>query len=156
MWQSLRSLTAGDLMRNFVIAAAGMAATLVAALAQPTMAHAADQATWERCKGNDANAKITACTTIIDSKEASANERFSALHNRGYAYGMKSEWGRAVADFNAAILLNPKSSVTFNNRGWAHIQLKDYDRAIDDLSESIRLDPKYAVALRNRGFAYNE
>ena len=54
----------------------------------------------------------------------------------------KGDNDRAIADFNEAIRLDPKSSLTFRNRGDAYTDKGDHDRALADYSEAIRLDPK--------------
>jgi tetratricopeptide (TPR) repeat protein len=74
-----------------------------------------------------------------------------AFRNRGVAYAYKGDNDRAIADFNQAIRLDPKSALTFKNRGDAYTNKGGYDRAIADYSEAIRLDPNNALAFCNRG-----
>jgi lipoprotein NlpI len=78
-----------------------------------------------------------------------------AFYNRGYAYTDKGDNDRAIADFNEAIRIDPKSAAAFNNRGYAYSDKGDNDRAIADFNEAIRLDPKSAAAFKNRGVAYH-
>jgi tetratricopeptide (TPR) repeat protein len=73
---------------------------------------------------------------------------------RGNAYGKKKEYDRAIADFNQALLLNPKYAEAFNNRGIAYGNKKEYDRAIADFNQALLLNPKYAEAFNNRGITY--
>ncbi len=71
------------------------------------------------------------------------------------AYAAKQDYERAIADFNEAIRLDPKSAVTFHFRGLAYAAKQDYDRAIADYDEAIRLDPKSAtIPVYDRGQAY--
>ena len=37
--------------------------------------------------------------------------------NRGYAYGKKGDYNRAIADYTQAIELNPNYVEAYNNRG---------------------------------------
>ena len=66
----------------------------------------------------------------------------------------KATYDRAIADFNEAIQLDPKSAHAFRNRGVAYAKQRRQDRAIADFNEAIRLDPKSALAFRNRGVVY--
>src|SRR6266567_3870887 len=60
----------------------------------------------------------------------------------------------ALADYNEAIRLDPKSALALSDRGVAYGNKGDYDRALADLNEAIRLDPKSAHAFRNRDIVY--
>ena len=40
-----------------------------------------------------------------------------AFNERGYAYYQKRDFDRAIADYDAAIGLNPQFAVAYNNRG---------------------------------------
>ena len=80
-----------------------------------------------------------------------------AYTGRGIAYSDKSDYGRAIEDFNRAITLHPApalASVVHNNRGSAFNSIGDYDRAIEDLNQAVLLDSKNAYAFFNRGIAY--
>ncbi|HWE40122.1 MAG TPA: tetratricopeptide repeat protein [Isosphaeraceae bacterium] len=77
------------------------------------------------------------------------------LYNaRGNVYLDRKQFDEAIADFDAALRIDPKAAVVHNNRGVARAALKEFDRAIADYSEAIRLDPRYTVALNNRAAAY--
>ena len=71
----------------------------------------------------------------------------------GVLYAHKGDNDRAIADFNEAIRLDPKSALTFRNRGDAYTDKGDHDRALADYNEAIRLDPNNALAFCNRGRA---
>ena len=77
-----------------------------------------------------------------------------AFDNRGSAYHDKGDNDRAIADYNEAVRLNPKSGMAFHNRGVAYLEKGDNDRAIADYSEAIRIDPEDASAFNGRGVAY--
>ena len=67
----------------------------------------------------------------------------------------QAEYGKAIADYNEAIRLDPKDASAFYNRGHAWSDQEEYDRAIPDYSQAIRLDPKDDAAYRNRGEAWS-
>src|SRR5215831_10540165 len=60
----------------------------------------------------------------------------------------------AIAAFNDAIRIDPKSDRTFARRGLAYARKGDNDRAITDFNEAIRLNPKNDRAFAGRGFVY--
>lgn len=59
----------------------------------------------------------------------------------------------ALADFNKAIEINPKTSDSYNNRGRLKYILGDYDEAIADFDKAASLNPKNFQAFMNRGTA---
>ena len=74
-----------------------------------------------------------------------------AHYNRGIAYQSKSDYDRAIADFNQAIALHPKDAVAYYNRGIAYKAEGDLDRAIADFNQSIAINPKYMAPYFSRG-----
>jgi len=109
----------------------------------------------ERCRNRgkafSPDVQIEGCTALLQSDGVSAHNRAVAYVNRGIAYAGKKDNDHAIADFNAAININPNFAAAYNNRGSAVQAKGDYDRAIADYSEAIRIDPNYAVAYSNRG-----
>jgi len=80
----------------------------------------------------------------------------AAYLQRGDQYSAAQEYDLAIADYTAAIRLNPDYAEAYNNRGLAY-SLKgknNMPQAIADYSQAIRLRPDYAYAINNRGVAY--
>ena len=75
---------------------------------------------WRECNGRDLDARISACTRILDRGRDSANNRAGAYNNRGIAYFSKGEFERAIKDFDDAIQLKPNNVVLHHNRGLAY------------------------------------
>jgi tetratricopeptide (TPR) repeat protein len=59
-----------------------------------------------------------------------------------------------LADYEAALKLNPDNTRALNNRAVIYNAKHDYDKAIQDLDQAIKLRPDFALAFRNRGDAY--
>jgi len=113
-------------------------------------------AQWRTCAGNpriDWDTQIGSCTALIQSSQETAHNRAFAYNNRGNAYYRKGDFDTALADYNAAIQLDPKYTFAYYNRGGAWRNKGDLDRAIADYSEAIRLDPKNAAYLNERCWA---
>jgi tetratricopeptide (TPR) repeat protein len=73
-----------------------------------------------------------------------------ALTTRGFAYKRMGDKERAMADFNAAIELNPKEALAWRVRGATWASKGDYPKALADYSESIRIDPENPDSLLHR------
>jgi tetratricopeptide (TPR) repeat protein len=72
----------------------------------------------------------------------------------GQTNKQQSSIDQAIADYSAAVRLDPNNANTFFKRGDAYLKKGDFDRAISDYGEVIRLDPKNANAFFGRGVAY--
>jgi tetratricopeptide (TPR) repeat protein len=86
----------------------------------------------------------------------------STSFDRGMACLERKEFDHAIAEFTAAIGLDPRHAPSFYNRGvaygrlgFAHASIEQLDRAVHDYSEAIRLNPDYAHAYTNRAGIYH-
>ena len=70
----------------------------------------------------------------------------AALLTQGNHDYQKSDYDRAIQDYNGAIRLDPTFDRAWNDRGAAYFVKGDYDRAIQDLNEAIRLNPMHPSA----------
>jgi tetratricopeptide (TPR) repeat protein len=74
----------------------------------------------------------------------------ASYNNRGYTYARMGCFDKAVADYNAALKIDPKDMVPLWNRIAVRVQLRKYDRAINDLSIVLRREPDNTHALQQR------
>lgn len=95
-----------------------------------------------------------ACSTIIANPAATPIQRADALVNRGSSFDDDRDFGRAIADFTAAIALNPKDASAFLLRGNSHDANGDLDKALADYNSAIGLDPHDASGYFNRATVY--
>ena len=103
-------------------------------------ASADDMATCKTSAGDDA---IAACTRLISSKKLGGGVLAQAYVWRGVNYiRFKGEWDRAIADYNEALRLDPKTVGAYAGRAAANLRKGNIDRALPDLNEGLRLDPK--------------
>ena len=79
-----------------------------------------------------------------------------AYFNRGWAYGRKRDYDKAIADYGEVIRLNPKNVKARCDRACAYLDKDENDKAIADYDEAIRLDPKCGLAYYSRGYAYGK
>src|ERR1700744_3071888 len=71
--------------------------------------------------------QIAGCTEAIKSGAFAERELAAVYKNRGNAYYFTKDYDRAVADYTAAIKLDPKFAHAFNDRGAAYRAKSDFD-----------------------------
>src|SRR5882757_11243247 len=141
-------------LKPILLAVAVAAFVPAAANAQQPPAKATDE---QRCTGQagvTADAQAAACTALIDSKRFS-KQNLAILHsNRGIAHGKAGDYDQAIADFDAALRINPNHLRAYVNRGNANFTRRDYDRAVADFGQAIRLEPKNVTIVMSRAAAF--
>ncbi len=141
-------------MRLTTIAIAAFAALAAA----PSAANAASEADMTACRDRSADKGVAACTRVIDDAGETPARRAVAYDNRGYivltADDDPARFDRAIADFNAAIRLDPRNANAVNDRGVAYEFMKDYDRALADYGKAIDLAGGDTWPYYNRGYVY--
>jgi tetratricopeptide (TPR) repeat protein len=83
----------------------------------------------------DRELQIKACSTIIqrDAKDAMAH------YKRGVAYQFTGDFDRAIADYNKAIELRPRSARAYESRGSAYASKGVYTNAVADVTKASEL-----------------
>jgi lipoprotein NlpI len=112
-------------------------------LAAAASAHGqADDA--ERCASITGNPDLAIqhCTRAIDSGKLSGDTLAQMHYSRAFEWAIKNDNDRAIADYDAAIRINPKYANAYYNRGIAWGAKGDPDRAIADYDTFLRLAPK--------------
>lgn len=111
-------------------------------------------------QGKDAPRRIKGCTDLLRSLRGAEQGAEFVYVNRGVAYEdqLVKDYGRAHADFDKAIFLNPKFVGAYLNRAALYRFEKQYARAGEDFANAaqlveamISLDPQlgaYAKSLR--------
>src|SRR5215213_1470874 len=61
---------------------------------------------------------------------------------------------KAMADFDAAIRVDPKVAEGYAQRGSLHQHNKDWDKALADFNVALSLNPKLGFVYHERGFIW--
>jgi len=119
--------------------------------AQPDAAAPATPRDVAACaQTQDNDAAIAGCARIIDDGKVKPKGHAAAYYNRGNAHSAKGDFAAAIADYDAAIKLDPKNARALTNRGTAHSEKGDAEAAFADFDEAIKRDPRFASAYFNR------
>jgi tetratricopeptide (TPR) repeat protein len=118
---------------------------LLAALMLTGVARSADSDADTCRMPGDIDRRIAACTRVVDDNGLSAEARALALTSRGFAREGNGDVKGAMADYNEAIRLDPRSANARLFRSSLFRNAANYDHAIEDLSEAIRIDPGVAL-----------
>lgn len=101
----------------------------------------ASRGAHEDCDADDPDRNIAGCTRIIEDADEGKTMRGVAYVVRGLAWQKKGDLDRALADYTAAIKINPKDALAYNNRGMLWRERGDSNRAIADFTAAIAINP---------------
>ena len=97
--------------------------------------------------GNFAGA-VDAYSRLLESKKI-----YEAYTNRGVCYTRLGKYDRALADFTAALELEPQHThryINHNNKGYAYHNKGQHEWALGELNTALGLNPAYADAHYNK------
>jgi tetratricopeptide (TPR) repeat protein len=94
------------------------------------------------------------CDLALRDRTLSKKDRIATLINRGILFNHRKDYTAAIADFEAALALDPEASAAYVNRGNAYFSTEQFDLAIDDYSTSLQMNPRNPyIAHFNRGLS---
>ena len=93
-------------------------------------------------------------TIAIDKAVRKGERRPEWYNSRGAIYATQHENQRALADFNEAIKLNPRSGDAISNRGELRRSMGDLDGSLADFTRVIELEPKAGARYCQRGLVW--
>ena len=141
----------------FIVGLAGATVVVSMFATQPASANKASEmaAILESCNSSTGQpqARIDACTRLIDSRYFTGDLLTNAFSFRSLSYIQLGQYERAIEDAGRAIARNPKEAGHFYARGTAYAQLKQFPRAIQDFDKAIALEPS-EVNFNNRAYTY--
>jgi tetratricopeptide (TPR) repeat protein len=79
-----------------------------------------------------------------------------AFYVRGNDWAERGELDRAIADYDAAIKINPSFTEALVNRGVVWARKGNLDHAIADYDAALRVTPRDGKAIRNRSLALEQ
>ena len=92
------------------------------------------------------------CDAALKDRTLLKKDRVATLVNRGILFNHRGDYTAAIADFEAALALDPEASEAYVNRGNTYFSTQQFDLAIDDYSTSLQMNPRNPhLAHYNRG-----
>lgn len=98
---------------------------------------------------NDDERILSQCGALIDNDKTEKADRLKALIARGATFERKEMYDSAIADYDAALRLDPALADTLNARGELWRRKGDRPKAIADFSAALRLNPDHPAARAN-------
>jgi tetratricopeptide (TPR) repeat protein len=109
---------------------------LMLALAAPVRAE-----TGLDCFSENKDLWIPGCTALIQRPGIEPEQLSSAFAMRALGYSLKGQYDTAIADYDAAIRINPDFAVALNNRAWAYFRSGRPQQGLADVEKSLKLNP---------------
>jgi tetratricopeptide (TPR) repeat protein len=132
------------------LAAADMGDSIVVTSAKRRGRAVPDRGDWNACTINDPKRSLSACKYLVNPGAKGINGKAATHLADGLSLAWQGIMDRAIAAFDQAIAIAPKSSLAYLNRGLAYRRQGDADRALADLDKAVRLAPSAARGYYNR------
>jgi tetratricopeptide (TPR) repeat protein len=95
------------------------------------------------------------CQRALSNDEMTARDKAATYVNRGIIYNTSRQLDLSLADFNAALAIDPKLGEAYLNRGNTHFFRRQFDEALADYSKAIELKiSNIDYAYYNRALVY--
>jgi hypothetical protein len=111
---------------------------------------------WNACTIEDPSQSLDRCRVSLKTVARGARGKGSAPLAEGVSKAWKGDLDGAMAAFDRAIRLSPRSSSAWLNRGLAWRQRGDLDRALADLDRAVLYAPNDARAYYHRGLVLRQ
>jgi len=130
----------------------GLALCVAFAMAPaPALATTLQQA-WSVCVSMDSDAgdRVAECSAVIESGQVKGRQLAYAYVGRGMALDKLDNPAGAIADYGAALRLDPDNVSAHYSRALALTESNDHQNALADLDRAITLSPRIAQFYRDR------
>jgi tetratricopeptide (TPR) repeat protein len=98
---------------------------------------------------NDDERIVAVCGALIDNEKTAKGDRIKALTARAGVFTRSDQTGRAIADYDSVLWLDPTLADIYNSRGELWRKTGDRRKALTDFAAALKLNPDHAVARSN-------
>lgn len=123
------------------------ALALMAVIAAPGVAAAEDAS----CTSGEPDARIAACTTVIEAPGTPPEQRAEAYFRRALSWSQFNQYERAIRDYDNALKINPGDAAALNNRAYSWLKLGNPSQALPDVEQALKMAPESAIFMSTRG-----
>lgn len=128
-------------------------ASLLLVLSFSFSASAQDLDGWEECDNGKPDVAISACERVLNSAKTDS-VRVQGHIQRGNAYSTLGQYQRALADYEAALKIEPENFTAMINRSAELIRMGRDGDALLQLDQATRLNPASALPFNNRAIVH--
>jgi hypothetical protein len=111
---------------------------------------------WNACTVDDPRHSLDACRRLVDPAARGAAGRANERLSFGLVRAWEGDAEGAIASFDEAIEIAPRSSLAYLNRGIARRRSGDLDGALADLDRAVRYGPRDARTYYNRSLVLRQ
>ncbi|HEX9963962.1 MAG TPA: tetratricopeptide repeat protein [Allosphingosinicella sp.] len=111
---------------------------------------------WNACTVEDPKRDLKTCRRDVATVARGASGKAGAHLGDGLERAWNGDLEAAIAEFDRAVALAPRSSAAHLNRGLAWRSRGDLDRALADLDRAVRFGPQSARAYYHRSVILRE
>jgi tetratricopeptide (TPR) repeat protein len=104
---------------------------------------------WAAISASDDDRIVSDCGALVDNEKTAKPERLKALIARAAVFTRRDQVDRAIADYDAALQLDPSQADLLNSRGELWWKKGDRPRALADFGAAIKLNPNHPTARGN-------
>ena len=98
---------------------------------------------------NDDDKIMAVCGSLIDSQKTARGDRIKALTARAAVFSRRNQVDRAIADYDAVVLLDAALADVYNSRGELWRKTGDRRKALADFDAAIKRNPDFVAARTN-------
>lgn len=125
------------------------ALVLAVAAAAPSLWAASNDSRAD-CFSDDNERRLAGCTELLAVPGLRPDEQALAHAMRALAHALQARFAEALADYDAALRLQPDFAIALNNRAWALFKSGRGGEGIADVERALELSPGSAHALDTR------
>jgi tetratricopeptide (TPR) repeat protein len=98
---------------------------------------------------NDDDRVMVACGTLIDNQKTARGDRVKALIARAAVFTRRNQIDRAIADYDAVVLVDASLADVYNSRGELWRKTGDRRKALQDFDAALKRKPDFVAARTN-------
>jgi tetratricopeptide (TPR) repeat protein len=98
---------------------------------------------------NDDDRVMAVCGPLIDNQKTARGDRIKALIARAAVFNRRNQIDRAIADYDAVVLLDASLADVYNNRGELWRKTGDRRKALADFDAALKRNPAFVAARTN-------
>jgi hypothetical protein len=121
--------------------AAGVSDNIVVTAQRRSNSKRGERGDWNACTVNDPSRNLALCKRLVDPGAEGPKGQAAAHIADGLRRAWQGDSEEAIAAFDRAIAVTPKSALAYLNRGLIHEQEGELDQALADLDQAVRLSP---------------